>query len=76
MCDWCQKPSRIVYNPKLAEKKTRMALQDAFPRDVYDRITIGPDDALKPNHFVFLAGRGGYFPSLDGSRPKSPRKGL
>jgi c-di-AMP phosphodiesterase-like protein len=46
ICDWCKKPSHIVYNPKLAEKKTRMALQDAFPRDVYDRITIMPDDAL------------------------------
>jgi len=46
MCDWCHKTSRIVYNPKLAEKKTRMALQDAFPRDVYDRITISPEDAL------------------------------
>ena len=46
MCDWCHKTSRIVYSPKLAEKKTRMALQDAFPRDVYDRITISPEDAI------------------------------
>jgi c-di-AMP phosphodiesterase-like protein len=46
MCEWCHKPSRIVYNPKLAEKKTRMALQDAFTREAYDRMTISPDDAL------------------------------
>jgi c-di-AMP phosphodiesterase-like protein len=46
ICDWCNKPSKIVYNAKLAEKKTKMAFQSAFSRDVFDKMTILPDDAV------------------------------
>jgi c-di-AMP phosphodiesterase-like protein len=46
ICDWCGKPSKIIYNAKLAEKKTRMAFQSAFSRDVFDKMTISPDDAV------------------------------
>lgn len=46
ICDWCGKPSKIVYNAKFAEKKTRMAFQSAFSRDVFDKMTISPDDAV------------------------------
>jgi c-di-AMP phosphodiesterase-like protein len=46
LCDWCNKPSKIVYNPKMAEKKTKMAFQSAFSRDVFEKMTISPEDAL------------------------------
>jgi cyclic-di-AMP phosphodiesterase len=46
ICDWCGRPSKIIYNAKLAEKKTRMAFQSAFSRDVFDKMTISPDDAV------------------------------
>src|SRR5574344_1243184 len=46
ICDWCNKPSKIVYNAKLAEKKTKMAFQSAFSRDVFDKMTILPEDAV------------------------------
>ena len=45
-CDWCGKPSKIVYTPKKAEKKARLAFQNAFPRDVYDKMVVSPEDAL------------------------------
>jgi c-di-AMP phosphodiesterase-like protein len=46
LCDWCNKPSRIIYNPKLAEKKTKMAFQNSFSRDAFEKMTISPDDSL------------------------------
>jgi cyclic-di-AMP phosphodiesterase len=45
ICDWCQKPSRICYDSKLAERKARTAFQEAFPKDVFDKMTIDPDTA-------------------------------
>lgn len=45
LCDWCGKPSRIIYNQKYAEKKTRLAFQSAFSRDAFDDMTITPEDA-------------------------------
>ncbi|MCQ2911988.1 MAG: DHH family phosphoesterase [Bacilli bacterium] len=45
ICDWLKVPSKIVYTPKRAEKKTRLAFQSAFSRDVYDKMTISPEEA-------------------------------
>ncbi len=47
-CDWCGKPSKIVYSPKKAEKKTRLAFQSAFTREMYDKMVVSPEDA--PSH--------------------------
>ena len=46
ICDWCKKRSRIIYNPKQAEKKTRIAFQEAFHKERLDKMTISPDDAV------------------------------
>ncbi len=46
ICDWCGKPSKIVYSPKRAEKKTRLAFQSAFSREVYEKMVISPEDAV------------------------------
>ncbi len=46
IADWCNKNAKIVYNPRLAEKKARLAFQSAFPRETFDKMTISPEDAL------------------------------
>lgn len=46
IAQWCQKPCRIIYNPKQAEKKTRIAFQDAFTKDKMDNMIISPTDVL------------------------------
>lgn len=46
ICDWCKKRSRIIYNPKQAEKKTRIAFQEAFHKDKLDKMIISPEDAV------------------------------
>jgi c-di-AMP phosphodiesterase-like protein len=46
LCDYCQKPSKVVYNPKLAEKKARMAFQNSFSKDAYEKMVISPEDAV------------------------------
>lgn len=47
ICDYCHKDeARIVYLPKLAEKKTRIAFQQVFAKDVFDSLTAEPDEAL------------------------------
>ncbi len=46
ICDWCGKPSKIVYSPKRAEKKTRLAFQSAFSREVYEKMVVSPEDAV------------------------------
>ena len=45
ICDWLKVPSKIVYTPKRAEKKTRLAFQSAFSRDAYEKMTISPEEA-------------------------------
>ncbi len=45
ICDHLKVPSKIVYTPKRAEKKTRLAFQSAFSRDVYEKMTISPEEA-------------------------------
>lgn len=46
ICEWCGKPAQIIYTPKRAEKKTRMAFQSAFSRDALDKMTVTPEAAL------------------------------
>ncbi len=46
ICEHLSKSCKIVYRPKLAEKKARIAFQEAFPKDVYDAMTIDPTDAV------------------------------
>lgn len=46
LCDWCNKPSKVIYNPKLAEKKARMAFQNSFSKDAYEKMVISPEDAV------------------------------
>ncbi len=46
ICDYCKKRSRIIYNPKQAEKKTRTAFQETFRKERLDKMTISPDDAV------------------------------
>jgi len=46
MCEWCKKPSLIVYDPKATEKKTRYAFQGAFNKVDLDHMVISPKDAV------------------------------
>lgn len=46
MAEHCGKRCRMVYSPKLAEKKTRIAFQDSFPKEKADQITITPTEVL------------------------------
>ncbi len=46
ICDWCQKPSKIVYSPKKTEKKARIAFTSAFSKDTLDQMTITPEQAV------------------------------
>jgi len=51
------KPCRIMYTPKLVEKKTRQAMTMMFSRDEIERITIAPKEALdmlKPETLVVV----------------------
>ena len=51
MCDFCNKPCHIVYDPKLTEKKTRYAFQGAYSKADLDRLTITPreaEDRIRP----------------------------
>jgi len=57
MVDSVGKPSKLLYAPKLAEKKTRMAVTTMFSRDEIEKITIAPKDALdllKPDTLVIV----------------------
>ena len=45
ICDWCEKPAKIVYAPKRTEKKARLAFQSAFSKDVLDQMTLTPEQA-------------------------------
>lgn len=45
-CEYLKKPARIVYDPKRTEKKTRLAFQSAFSRDVLLNMTVTPEEAL------------------------------
>ena len=45
ICNWLQKPCQIVYDPKMAEKKTRYAFQRAFPKQEFEKMIIAPKEA-------------------------------
>ncbi|MFA5481361.1 MAG: DHH family phosphoesterase, partial [Bacilli bacterium] len=46
ICEYCNKSSHIIYDPKLLERKTRFALTGAFSREELARITISPSDSV------------------------------
>ena len=51
LCNHVKKPCQIVFDPKMTEKKTRLAFQSSFAKSELDRITITPKDAedrIKP----------------------------
>lgn len=46
ICDYCHKPCRIVFDPKLTEKKTRYAFTGSFSKTELDELTISPKEAV------------------------------
>ena len=46
ICEYCNKSSHIVYDPKLLERKAKFALTGAFSREELARITITPSDSV------------------------------
>lgn len=46
ICDYCKKPSVIVYDPKLTERKTRGAMTSAFSREEVAKMTVTPNGAI------------------------------
>ena len=57
MCEYCGKPSSIVYDPKLTEKKTRGAITSTFSREDLAKMMVSPNDALdriKTNTLVIV----------------------
>ncbi|MCQ2772439.1 MAG: DHH family phosphoesterase [Bacilli bacterium] len=46
ICEWCSKESKIVYNPKQVEAKTREAFNNSFNKDTASELTVSPDEAL------------------------------
>ena len=45
ICDHCKVPCRIVFDPKLTEKKTRYALTKSFPKAELEKMVITPKEA-------------------------------
>ncbi len=45
ICEYCNKPAKIVYAPKRTEKKTRLAFTNAFSKETLDQMTITPEQA-------------------------------
>ena len=46
ICHHLNKPVKMIYDPNKAEKKTRLAFKNAFPKDVGESMTISPSAAL------------------------------
>ncbi len=46
ICEHCGKPSLIIYDSKLTERKTRGAVTTTFSREDLSKIMIAPNDAL------------------------------
>jgi len=46
VCEYCNKSSHIVYDPKLVERKAKFALTGAFSREELARITVTPSDSV------------------------------
>lgn len=57
ICEYCGKPSLIIYDPKLTERKTRGAVTTTFSRDEIAKIMVSPNDAIdkiKSNTLVIV----------------------
>ncbi len=57
ICDYCEKPARIVYDPRNTERKTRGAMTATFSREELEKITCSSDEALnelKANTLVIV----------------------
>ena len=57
ICDSFNKPTLIVYDPKLAEKKVRTAVASQFDSEELEKIVISPRDCkdkLKPQTLVIV----------------------
>ena len=57
VCDYCNKPAKIIYDPKNTERKTRSAMTSTFSREELEKITVSSDDALdllKTNTLVIV----------------------
>ena len=57
ICEYCGKPSSIIYDPKLTEKKTRGAITTTFSREDISKIMVSPSEALdriKTNTLVIV----------------------
>lgn len=57
ICEYCGKPSLIVYDPKNTERKTRGAITATFSREDIAKIMVSPNDALdkiKTNTLVIV----------------------
>lgn len=46
ICDYCKVPCKIVFDPKLTEKKTRYAFTGSFTKAELDEITLTPKEAV------------------------------
>lgn len=46
ICEYCNKSSHIVYDPKQMERKAKFALTGSFSREELARITISPSDSV------------------------------
>lgn len=47
MCQYCNTRAKIVYDPKLLERKARYAVLDTFDKDEMNRMFISPKDAIE-----------------------------
>ena len=57
ICEYCGKPSLIIYDSKYTERKTRGAITASFTRDELAKIVVSPNDALdkiKSNTLVIV----------------------
>lgn len=57
ICEYCEKPSLIIYDSKYTERKTRGAITASFTRDELAKIVVSPNDALdkvKSNTLVIV----------------------
>lgn len=47
IAEWCKKSCRMVFDPKLTERKTRLAFLSAFTKEESDKMTITPEAAYQ-----------------------------
>ncbi len=57
LCDFCKVPCKIVFDPKLTEKKTRYAFTGSFSKSELENMTLTPKeaaDAVRPSTLFFV----------------------